>query len=263
MSRVRYAFFTNTGDVRSDNEDGLLIDGRVVTGDMDCPESGVAGPFETPALFIVADGMGGCACGEVACRVLLEAIRDQARAFAGALGEEDDPVRLGRMVTRAHRRMNEMAEETPGMRGMGAAAAGVLVRKASVLAFNVGDCRVYRCGDENFRKVTHDHSVVQRLRDEGTITDEEMRVHPMRNRVTSAVMAGTTPPRLYAAHLPDVSGRLLVCSDGVWEALPHDELGRCASLSEAENAASSLADALRRAGRADNVTFVLLDIEGD
>ncbi len=47
------------------------------------------------------------------------------------------------------------------------------------------------------------------------------------------------------------------------EALPHDELGRCASLSEAENAASSLADALRRAGRADNVTFVLLDIEGD
>ena len=176
MSRVRYAFFTNTGDVRSDNEDGLLIDGRVVTGDMDCPESGVAGPFETPALFIVADGMGGCACGEVACRVLLEAIRDQARAFAGALGEEDDPVRLGRMVTRAHRRMNEMAEETPGMRGMGTAAAGVLVRKASALAFNVGDCRVYRCGDGDFRKVTHDHSVVQRLRDEGTITDEEMRV---------------------------------------------------------------------------------------
>ena len=99
MSRVRYAFFTNTGAVRSDNEDGLLIDGRVVTGDMDCPESGVAEPFETPALFIVADGMGGCACGEVACRVLLEAIRDQARAFAGALGEEDDP-EIGRASCR-------------------------------------------------------------------------------------------------------------------------------------------------------------------
>ncbi len=247
--------------MRPNNEDGLLLHDRVVTGDMDVPEHGEAKATRT-LVFAVADGMGGCACGEIACRVLLESLRDGADAFADPPDESEAAHILARELTGVHRRMNRMAADDPAMSGMGSAIAGVVILPSSVLVFNVGDCRVYRSGNNGLYKVTHDHSVVQQLCDEGKISEDDMRIHPMKNRVTSAVMSGMNPPRLFATPLAtEADERLFVCSDGVWEALPLETLSQCVCVPGIEAAARKLFDELSQSGCDDNVTFILLDIE--
>lgn len=250
---MRAAFYTNRGPVRHANEDALFIAGCAVCGaDMTAPSR-----IEIDArkeFFCVVDGMGGYAGGAEAARIT-------AQAF-GALAGSCDATRLMLALQRTAEEMRETARRSPEFGNMGATLAGALIDrdKKSVLTFNVGDCRVYRLRGGFLDKLTHDHSRVQELFDSGEISEEEMRTHPHKNVVTAGIVANDpSSPAFYCRDFPLVEGdQFFACSDGVWEALPIDQIERSLSEEDVMAACVDLQKKLFAAECGDNVSFVFI-----
>lgn len=207
-------------------------------------------------LFIVADGMGGHAAGDVASSAVVtrlaeladldfvppEAILEALRAATAdiTLADDDDDVGVGTTVTGA-----------------------VLTARGGEpywAVFNIGDSRVYRFEDNEFRQVTIDHSVVQELVDAGRISAHEAETHPDSNVITRAVGFGAEPVADFWL-LPVRDGlRLLICSDGLTREVNERSLRRhlAAGLS-AHDTAAELIDAALSGGGRDNITAVIVD----
>ena len=238
---LRVGAATDTGRVRAHNEDAAMAEGGV---------------------FVVADGMGGHAAGEVASGIVIDTMRQLVpRTDLTA----DD---ITRQLLLANREILGAVATHPERRGMGTTASGLaLVASGGAdhwVVFNVGDSRVYRYIDETLTQVTVDHSEVQELVEAGAISPAEARVHPARNVVTRSL--GTTH-----AHqsdiwvLPPYAGeRFVICSDGLTNEITDEHLRRL--LAEHPNpqvAAEELVWAALEAGGRDNVTVVVVDLEGD
>lgn len=232
---------TDTGRVRDHNEDSALAEGGI---------------------FVVADGMGGHAAGEVASGIAVEAMRELVTHRE--LTAED----VSRQLVVANQRILDAVEGNPEQRGMGTTATGLALVSAGGsdhwAVFNVGDSRVYRWIDGGLSQVTVDHSEVQELVDAGVITAEEARVHPARNVVTRSL--GTD----YAYQsdvwvLPPYAGeRFIICSDGLTNEVPdermRDILQACP---DPQVAAEELVRAAVEAGGRDNVTVVVVNLDGN
>lgn len=232
--QVIWGAATDTGRVRSVNEDALLA---------------------APPVFVVSDGMGGHAAGDVAAATVIE-------EFDGALGPDSGTV-VGAAwvrdcITRAGRRIRAGA-------GGGATVVGAAVIEQDGisywLAFNLGDSRVYRCSDGELVQVSVDHSYVQELVDAGELQREEMRRHPQRNVITRAVgLAGDTDLDcwLIPAHERE---RMMLCSDGVTGELSDEEIREIlAGHADPQEAADALVGAAVAAGGRDNATAVVVDV---
>ncbi|OAB89083.1 hypothetical protein AWH69_02150 [Janibacter melonis] len=229
---------TDVGRVRTHNEDSGLAEG---------------------GLFLVADGMGGHAAGEVASGIAVDTMRE-------LVGRHDLTAEaVGEQIGLANRRiLDEMAAD-PDKQGMGTTVSGIaLVVTGGTdhwAVFNVGDSRVYRLIDGALMAMTVDHSEVRELVDAGVITAEEARTHPKRNVVTRSL--GTT----YAA-TPDVrvvpphaGERFLVCSDGLTGELTDDQVrDLLVRHADPQRAAEALVRAAVEAGGRDNVTVVVVDL---
>ena len=192
---------THVGRVRSGNEDALIAEGGV---------------------YVVADGMGGHAAGEVASGIVVDAFRD----LVGRTDTHPEEVRQRLEV--ANRRIRAAVVEDSSRAGMGTTAAGVVLVHTGGTAHwavvNIGDSRVYRALGSTLRRVTVDHSEVQELQDAGLITAEEARTHPLRNVVTRS-LGGHDLPKVDLWVLPPASDeRFLICSDGLTNELTDDEL---------------------------------------
>lgn len=207
-------------------------------------------------LFIVADGMGGHAAGDIASAAVVtrlaeltdqdyvapEAILESLRHATAdiTLADDDDDVGVGTTVTGA-----------------------VLTSRGGEpywAVFNIGDSRVYRFEDNEFRQVTIDHSVVQELVDAGRISADEAEFHPDSNVITRAVGFGAEPVADFWL-LPVRDGlRLLICSDGLTREVDERSLRRhlAAGLS-AHDTALELIDAALAGGGRDNITAVVVD----
>jgi protein phosphatase len=203
-------------------------------------------------LYVVADGMGGHAAGEVAAAIVVDEFRSRA-------GQGDvDSAWVTECILRAGRRIRR------GVRG-GATVVGAAVVSHSGepywLAFNIGDSRAYRCADGELTQISVDHSYVQELLDAGELSPAEVRHHPQRNVITRAVgLAGDGDPDCWL--LPGLEGdRLLFCSDGVTGEL--DDAAIKAILVEhvdPQTAADALIAAAIEAGGRDNATAVVVDV---
>jgi PPM family protein phosphatase len=237
MLTVRAGAASNVGCVREANEDCVGVGER---------------------FFVVADGMGGHAAGEVASGLAVERLV--------RLGERDGlrvgDVRAG--VGAANREIVEAARGNPEQAGMGTTVAGLgIVRVAGSdhwVVFNVGDCRVYRLDKGELAQLTVDHNEVEELLAAGRITAGEARDHPMRNVVTRAL--GTEPaPETDVWVFPPVAGeRFLICSDGLPLELLDAEIAEVLRAeSDPQRAADRLVDAAVSAGGRDNVTVVVVD----
>lgn len=238
---LRVGATTDTGLVRAHNEDSALAEGSV---------------------FVVADGMGGHAAGEVASGIVVETMRELvARAD---LTSEDVP----RQLLLANERIREAVSAHPEQKGMGTTATGLVLVAAGGsdhwVVFNVGDSRVYRWIDGTLSQLTVDHSEVQELVDAGVITEAEARVHPARNVVTRSL--GTD----YAYHadtwvLPPYAGeRFVICSDGLTNELTDEQVREILQTNPEPQAASDeLVRAALESGGKDNVTVVVVNLDGD
>ncbi|MDR1314077.1 MAG: serine/threonine-protein phosphatase [Deltaproteobacteria bacterium] len=248
---MRAYAFTDRGGARERNEDALLCAGVLSEELMERPVAceGLPDPF----LGAVADGMGGGPGGAEAARAVL---RNLAAASLPAFWDEAKDLIL-RILADTSLQFAGMARENAMMSGMGTAVAGLWARGDRALAFNCGDCRVYRIRHGYFDLITKDHSLVYELYAAGAITEEEMASHHLKHMLTSSVQDCPEPPRAFFREVPLIAGdAFLICSDGVWEALPRSEMERMNSDGLPAEAAARMASSLKGLGCRDNTTFL-------
>jgi protein phosphatase len=222
-------------------------------------------------LFVVADGMGGHAAGEVASRVAVDAIESFARETAGTDKHRTWPFpydpsisvnanRLKAAFRLANRRIGSTAADAPDLRGMATTACGVIVQGDAASVAHVGDSRVYLLRETALQQVTNDHSWVEEQVRAGVMTASAARQHPWRNVVTRALAGGDDPEvdvRDLTLHAGD---RLLLCSDGLSGVITHEEIAAAlGGPGDLEEVCRSLVQAANAAGGPDNITALVID----
>ncbi|QCX29006.1 serine/threonine-protein phosphatase [Nocardioides jishulii] len=232
--RLHWSALSDVGRVRKDNQD-----------------SGYAGPW----LLLVCDGVGGAARGDVASSTAVQVLRRLDEPSS-----EDLLERLAGALHRAHDRIAELAEEDQSLDGTSTTATVGLFDGQSLGLGHVGDSRAYLLRDGELSQLTHDHTFVQGLVDEGRITDDEARVHPHRNLILKALDGVRDPaPDLFTVALSP-GDRLLFCSDGASGVLDDERLGAILGQGTPDFATVELVRASLEAGSTDNVTCVVADV---
>lgn len=248
---------TDTGKQRSHNEDAFLA----VNLD------GAEGPHTDPGLahwtvssrgilLAVSDGLGGAKAGEVASEMSVEAVFEELRRDRQ---QGDLDAMLQRAVAHASRRVRE-AGRAKDREGMGATLTATLIEGGTAHIVQVGDSRGYLLRAGRLRQITHDQSYVQSMIDAGTLTKEEAKRSPLKN-VVSQVMGQPKEVRAALGQLAlHDADRVLLCSDGLSNALSDDAILAAAMEPDVATATKRLIDEANAAGGADNITVVLAQV---
>lgn len=235
---ISYHGATDVGNLRANNEDVFHIS-------------------ETCHFCLVADGMGGAAAGEVAAGIFA----DTAKAvFAGhdALSEKNTIARVQSTFKKANDKILEYVARNPHDKGMGCTAELLAFSQESFIIGHVGDSRTYRLRNKTLKQLTRDHSLVQEQLDQGLITQEEARYHPMRNVILRAVGVHETVALDILRGTRRPGDVFLLCSDGLTD-MVEDATVLSALTAEGTLRAKSgaLIQLAKQAGGKDNVTVVL------
>ncbi len=239
---------TDIGLVRRDNQDSYRI--------LPCPEAG-------SLIAVVCDGMGGVQGGSVASATAAEVF---VREVQANLRSDMSPEQIRQVASYAaavaNRAIRERAEAEPAYRGMGTTLVSAVSYHGGAVISNVGDSRAYFIGAAGIRRVSKDHSLVERLVDLGDITEEEARRHPKRNYITRA-LGPEEHPLCDGFLVPMEAGEyILLCTDGLVGTVTDQEMFH--EVWETGDPAGSLVRLLglsKRRGAPDNVTAVLLRME--
>ena len=210
-------------------------------------------------LAIVADGMGGHEGGQEASRIAVEAVQ-QVYAETPA---SDPQSLLAAGFREAHERIRGFAAKHPQLRGMGTTATAVVVLPNKQLYYShVGDSRLYLVRAGRVSRLTHDHSYVSRLVENGVITSEEAEMHPQRHILTAAL--GTGPeftPDVLEHPIPLESGDVLVlCTDGLWGLLNDQDVAQAVADRVPAEACRVLIEMAKDRGGPDNITVQVLRV---
>lgn len=225
------------------------------------------------ALFMVADGMGGHAAGEIASRLAVDTIV----AFVSDTRDADinrtwpfpydhalslDGNRLKAAFRLANRKLGSAVDANDTLRGMATTAAAVLFGHGAPTVAHVGDSRVYLLRDGVLKQVTQDHSWVSEQVRAGVMTERDARRHPWRNVVTRA-LAGGDDPEIDVADVDVKNGdRMLLCSDGLHGVVAPDQLEAIVRKGKPlAETCQLLVDAANAAGGPDNITVVMLQVD--
>lgn len=224
---------THVGKVRKLNEDAFA----------ECPGIGV---------WVVADGMGGHAAGEVASQAVVDAIRELRPA--NDFDEMCEAVKQS--LGNANRRLREQSVTYKGKRAPGSTVAVLIIDGTQGAVVWVGDSRIYRCRDQHLLQLTHDHSHVQVLVDQGLIKSEEAGSHAMANLITRAI--GIVEPVNQDSRLFDVKpgDQYLLCTDGLNRMVPDAEIESAMNSKNCEETVQFLLHASLERGASDNVTLI-------
>ncbi len=225
-------------------------------------------------LFLVADGMGGHAAGEVASRVVVDSVSAFIEETAGADSNRTWPFpfepelsleanRLKAAFRLANRRLAVAIADSQDLRGMATTASAILHGTKHSSVAHIGDSRVYVLRGQNLTQMTDDHSWVEEQVRAGTLTPSAARQHPWRNVVTRALSGGDDPEIDVVEIQPAPGERYLLCSDGLFGVVADDLLAellgdRSASLDEI---CGRLIDAANAAGGPDNITAMVLQVD--
>ena len=209
------------------------------------------------ALFVVCDGMGGYAAGEVASEIAATTIQD-------IYYKSDDANTISRIaeaIKAANQAVFTYAREHPETAGMGTTAVVVVIQDGRAYYVNVGDSRGYLLRDGHMRQVTQDHSWVAEQVRAGVLTDEQAQNHPHRNVITRSV--GTQPTinaDLFIEPLRD-GDRVLLCCDGLHGYVAEADIEREAlSATDLDLGVQRLIDLANENGGPDNITAVLVNM---
>lgn len=246
MVRLLHAARTDVGMIRSGNEDNFAVN---ATG-----EHGV---------FIVADGMGGHAAGEVASEMAVQIIELELQTV-GDLDDRDAADRLTDALRKANRNIHDRTITEVDKQGMGTTASVLMVSTTRYLIGQVGDSRVYLLRDGALHQLTKDHSYVQEQVDAGFLTPEQARYHPYSNVITRCV--GASPdvePDIYRGEVK-VGDLFLVASDGL-TGMVDDRRLQMLLMSRAapERKVHSLIAEANGRGGLDNITAIVVQVAPD
>ncbi len=233
---LRFAAGSHKGMIREGNED-----------------SGYAGP----RLLAIADGMGGQAAGEVASSEVISTLVQLDDDIPGS----DILTSLGSAVQRANDQLREMVEEDPQLEGMGTTLTALLWTGQRLGLVHVGDSRAYLLRDGALTQITQDHTWVQRLVDEGRITEEEAGTHPQRSLLMRALGSGDHVEPDLSIREVRAGDRYLLCSDGLSGVVSHQTLeDTLASYQGPHETVQELIQLALRGGGPDNITCIVADV---
>ncbi|MEP7035132.1 MAG: Stp1/IreP family PP2C-type Ser/Thr phosphatase, partial [Actinomycetota bacterium] len=234
---LRYAARSDVGLVRQVNQD-----------------SGYAGPH----LLVVADGMGGHAAGDVASSI---AIGQIVSLDGESHGSDDALDMLAKAVQRANTELKQAIGRQPELQGMGTTVTALLRTGSTIAVAHIGDSRAYLLRDATFTQITHDHSFVQSLVDDGRITEEEAEGHPQRSLVTRVLTGQHDDEPDLAVREARIGDRYLLCSDGLSGFVARETIQEVLEQRMPPGkTADRLVELAMRAGAPDNVTCIIGDV---
>ncbi len=253
---MKISFFgdTHVGMKRTHNEDNLLK----------MPEEN---------LFVVCDGMGGHASGEIASQMAIEAIanffkatrQDQEITWPYKMDKNRpyDENRFIMGVKLANLRIHEAAQREARYRGMGTTVAGANLVDGQVLVANVGDSRVYRVRNGQISQLTEDHSLLNDYIKAKKLTPEEIANFPHKNVIVRALGMKDTVLVDVSRHPVQPGDVYLMCSDGLSGMVPDDKLLQVIKTTpDLGQATKTLIELANQAGGVDNITAILVRVEG-
>jgi len=232
--QFEYAESSDVGCVRELNEDSI---------------------YSQSGMWVVADGMGGHACGEVASAMAVEEVVEYYKEFA----------LLDDAIQSAHLDIKEAGElETRGKLGMGTTVVAMVADKLNYKIAWVGDSRAYLWDgvSGNLMQISRDHSLMTRLIDSGLITAKDAMTHPQRHLITQCV--GSVEVELLKVDMIDrewdYKQQVLLCSDGLTDEVTEEQISEimAADLSNSEKVAE-LIDKAKQAGGRDNISVIIID----
>lgn len=213
------------------------------------------------SLIAVADGMGGHAAGEVASRIAITTLAKDSEIFTEKdvdLDSADDL--FSTSLINIDKSISEYSQENPALAGMGTTLSALFLKEGRVAALHVGDSRIYRLRGNTFEQLSTDHTVIQELLDQGSITEADIATHPQRSVLTQVLMGdGRNEPSL-SIYEVKADDRFLLCSDGLTTVLSDKEIKSILKGKARGAAVDALVDASYINGAPDNVTVIVADV---
>ncbi len=240
---MNVAYRTDVGKVRQKNEDAVMTLFN-----------------STNEIFIcaVADGMGGHKAGGTASTTALNILRKKLIDLDGK-NIEDYVKKLEDIITNINDEIFKKSNKDDNLKGMGTTITVCIVFKMKMVVFHIGDSRVYTINENGITQITKDHSLVQKLVDEGKITKDEAAVHPNRNILLKALGSNEKL-------IPDVKEivlekplKVLMCTDGLTSLVSDKEIEEIIKNNSCDTAAVKLIFAANKAGGLDNISVIVFE----
>ncbi len=245
---MKYYGMTDKGKIRKTNQDSYVIANNEA-GDI---------------FALVCDGIGGNLGGDVASRMAVNYFSVAFSETNGFSSAEEVKTFLRNGVKEVNEQIYSLGQKRLDLRGMGTTLCGVMLTNIGRFVVNVGDSRTYSFKKNGeFKQLTMDHTLVNDMIMHGQLTREEAKTYPKKNVLTNAVGVWETVRCDIDTHLEDMDG-LLLCSDGLTSYVPETLIRNIVLNQESDPAlrARKLVKASLDAGGFDNVTVILIDLEG-
>jgi PPM family protein phosphatase len=239
---IQAAFLTDAGVRRPENQDAVLH------------------RYEESSdthLLVVADGMGGAACGSRASQEAIRVIGEMF--FEKASATLKTPDRLRRALIAANHAIWEDALTHTQCKGMGATCAVLALFNDQGWMAHIGDSRIYQISPDRIRRLTRDHSHVQRMLEDGLISEEEAQNHPDRSRIERALgPREIAKPEIAAEPLKLIEGdQFLLCTDGLTSLVHDEEIFDIVKNAPSAQACATLVELAKQRGGTDNITVAI------
>ena len=241
---MKHFIRTDIGKVRDENQDSYYI------------------PNDEISLYIVADGMGGCNGGKTASDLAIKSISEYVLENFEKTQDVKEAILelIGNAIKYANLTIYEKSKKDIELEGMGTTIEVVLIYNNRIYIGHIGDSRIYRIRKNIMRKITKDHSYVEKLISDGTITREESYNHPKKNMLTKALGCG-----IYV--VPDLMVKnfqrediLLMCTDGLTNMLTENDIYKIIEKNSnyLEKGIDELINEANNSGGVDNITAVII-----
>ncbi|NYE71997.1 protein phosphatase 2C domain-containing protein [Microlunatus parietis] len=232
---LRYVAHSEIGLIRKNNQDSGYV---------------------SPRLLLVADGMGGAAAGDLASAIAVDSVRHAD----AEVQPERELTALAEAIRAANDRISDFIAADFSLEGMGTTVTGGLFDGHSLALAHIGDSRAYLFRDGALERLTHDHSWVQSLVDEGKISEAEAAVHPHRSLLVKVLNGQpAADPDLTTVELR-LGDRLLLCSDGLCGLVEDDQLAIALAEPDLHTSMERMVEAALTEGGIDNITVVVADV---
>lgn len=242
MIKLILAAKSDIGKIREENQDRFRI--RQIS--------------DNAAILVVCDGMGGTHGGGVASEVAINAVFDR---LILSYREDMEPRTVKNLLISSVTAANSMVYlkscEEPKNQGMGTTCVAAIVSHGTVSIASVGDSRAYILDGSGIRQITHDHTVVEMLREKGMIDESELKTHRMKNVITRAVGVEETVEVDFFEISAEEGSMLLICTDGLSGYCENDMIYRLSYRAMPEQACTELINYANRQGGRDNITTAI------
>ena len=258
---VKFAVRSEIGKVRTNNEDNFFCNGIFMTPSESSKPLFMKGIADVPCVFAVFDGMGGHDCGELASLTAAETLSEHsAEILKGGYEAVDSFVKCANLKLSAL--MNERGIRT------GTTMALVVFGQHYFTAYNLGDSRIYSMNDGVLTRINDDHTVAEDMIRAGRLSPKHAEDSRWSNMLTRFIGMDAdefaSRPDIYALRDYDGNKRVLLCSDGLNKMLKHREISSLMkNYDSPEKTVNALTEAALMKGGVDNVTCIVIDIEGD